>query len=118
DIGETTILYHQPALSLESYEVCAVHGDSPPGATVTVRFSTDRIEVENPGTGVPPDQVDRLGDRFFRGAGQSQPGSGLGLSIVQRIASRHGLSVGLSNKVGNNSVQGFVVTLRPANVAG
>src|SRR3546814_6139277 len=35
------------------------------GATVIVRFDVDQIEVENPGNGVPPEQIKRLGDRFL-----------------------------------------------------
>jgi len=34
-----------------------------------------------------------LGERFFRPPGQQAPGSGLGLSIVKRIASIHGFLV-------------------------
>jgi signal transduction histidine kinase len=32
-------------------------------------------------------------DRFYRAAGTEETGSGLGLSIVQRIAQAHGASV-------------------------
>ncbi|MDD2713774.1 MAG: two-component sensor histidine kinase, partial [Simplicispira sp.] len=35
----------------------------------------------------------RLGERFFRVLGTGQSGSGLGWSIVQRIARLHGLRV-------------------------
>lgn len=42
--------------------------------------------------------MQRLGDRFYRPAGQDQLGSGLGLSIVRRIAQLHGLSVDIDNR--------------------
>ncbi|WP_436310903.1 ATP-binding protein [Variovorax sp. LjRoot130] len=35
----------------------------------------------------------RLGERFYRPAGQQEGGSGLGVSIARRIAELHGLEV-------------------------
>jgi two-component system sensor histidine kinase QseC len=48
------------------------------------------IEVADAGRGVPPELLPRLGQRFQRASDASEPGSGLGLSIVQRIAVMHG----------------------------
>ena len=47
------------------------------------------LAVEDNGPGVPPEWVERLGERFFRVPGSQEQGSGLGLAIVQRIAERH-----------------------------
>ncbi len=63
------------------------------GKKVHVRVAPDRITVEDDGPGVAPAQLARLGDRFYRPPGQAQAGSGLGLSIVKRIADLHGLAV-------------------------
>ena len=49
-----------------------------------------RLAVRDDGPGVPPEQRQRLGERFFRVLGTGQPGNGLGLSIVARIAALHG----------------------------
>ncbi len=49
--------------------------------------------VEDSGPGLAPEQLQRLGERFFRVVGTNQPGSGLGWSIVTRIAKQHGLTV-------------------------
>ncbi|WP_295528724.1 ATP-binding protein [uncultured Pseudacidovorax sp.] len=49
-----------------------------------------RLAVRDDGPGVPPAQRRRLGERFFRVLGSGQPGNGLGLSIVTRIAALHG----------------------------
>lgn len=45
--------------------------------------------VEDDGPGVPAALLGRLGDRFFRALGTGREGSGLGLSIVKRIAEIH-----------------------------
>ncbi|MCU0814798.1 MAG: hypothetical protein MUC32_11055 [Burkholderiaceae bacterium] len=37
--------------------------------------------------------LDRLGERFYRPEGQAESGSGLGVSIVRRIAALYGLQV-------------------------
>jgi two-component system sensor histidine kinase QseC len=68
------------------------------GTKVVVRVAPDRIVVEDDGPGVAPAVLARLGDRFHRPAGQTQAGSGLGLSIVQRIAQLHGLAVHYANR--------------------
>jgi two-component system sensor histidine kinase QseC len=50
----------------------------------------------------------RLGDRFYRPPGQGEPGSGLGLSIVRRIAELHRLEARFENRAQG----GFRATLR------
>ena len=42
------------------------------------------------GPGIPPAERDRVPQRFHRLPGAGEGGSGLGLSIVQRIAEIHG----------------------------
>ena len=48
------------------------------------------FEVEDTGPGIPEAERGRAFDRFYRGAETAEPGAGLGLSIVRRIAERHG----------------------------
>jgi two-component system OmpR family sensor kinase len=48
------------------------------------------LVVADSGPGIPPDERERVLDRFYRRAGQEPPGSGLGLAIVRSIAERHG----------------------------
>ena len=72
---------------------------SPPRTTVRVRTELtathDRIEltVTDRGAGVPANQLQTLGSRFYRALGSGQSGSGLGLSIVKRIAELHAAAV-------------------------
>ena len=53
-----------------------------------------RIAVRDNGPGVDEASRARLTERFFRVLGQGQGGSGLGLSIVRRIAELHGMTLG------------------------
>jgi two-component system sensor histidine kinase QseC len=52
-----------------------------------------RLRVEDSGPGLSEADRARLGERFFRVLGTAQPGSGLGWSIVRRIAAAHGAAV-------------------------
>jgi two-component system, OmpR family, sensor histidine kinase QseC len=49
--------------------------------------------VEDSGPGMAAAQLERLGERFFRVTGSGASGSGLGWSIVRRIAAVHGMTV-------------------------
>jgi two-component system sensor histidine kinase QseC len=70
---------------------------SPDGACVCVqvqRVADGRVmlTVEDSGPGMTPDHMNRLGERFFRVVGSGQSGSGLGWSIVTRIAQMNGIA--------------------------
>ena len=69
------------------------------GSTV-VLFTRDEGEwavvgVEDDGPGIPPDELARVFERFFRGRStrDQQRGSGLGLTVVRRIVEAAGGSV-------------------------
>jgi two-component system sensor histidine kinase QseC len=74
---------------------------SPPLGTVRVRlFCTPqgtRLSVSDEGPGIPTELRQRVFDRFFRAADQSQAGSGLGLAIAKAVADSHGASLSLSD---------------------
>ncbi|MEB6380905.1 two-component system sensor histidine kinase QseC [Leclercia adecarboxylata] len=70
---------------------------SPRGSVVDVTLDSHSFTVRDNGPGIPPDALARIGERFYRPPGQVQTGSGLGLSIVKRIAALHGMRVTLSN---------------------
>jgi two-component system sensor histidine kinase QseC len=67
---------------------------SPSSGTVRVRlFSSSRetrLSVLDDGPGIPAELRQRVFDRFYRVADQSQPGSGLGLAIAKAVADSHG----------------------------
>jgi two-component system sensor histidine kinase QseC len=63
---------------------------SPDGAVIEVRVEQQEgktvLTVEDAGPGMSEADLARLGERFFRVLGHGQTGSGLGWSIVKRIA--------------------------------
>lgn len=80
----------------------------PKGSTIKVILSENCIIVEDNGGGVNETDLPKLGQRFYRPAGQNEKGSGLGLSIVQRIAELHHYQVSLENmKNPNGYIEGF-----------
>jgi two-component system, OmpR family, sensor kinase len=71
-----------------------VAGHTPEGAaatlTATGRDGQVILDVSDDGPGVPPDQLPRIFDRFYRaGVPSRRPGSGLGLAIVAAVAAAH-----------------------------
>lgn len=60
---------------------------------VKITLYSGHLEIEDNGEGVTSDVLQRLGERFYRPPGQEKTGSGLGLSIVKRIAELHNLHV-------------------------
>jgi two-component system OmpR family sensor kinase len=70
----------------------AAHTPEPAAATLTAaeRDGQVVVEVSDEGPGVPPDQLPRIFDRFFRGGAPSRrSGSGLGLAVAAAIAAAH-----------------------------
>jgi two-component system OmpR family sensor kinase len=70
-----------------------VHTPDGTDATITAAQANGAvvIDVADTGPGVPPDQLPRVFDRFYRAGSQDRrPGSGLGLAIVAAIAQAHG----------------------------
>ncbi len=68
------------------------YGCSAPWVQVRWSSAPCTLEVQDAGPGMSQEQIKRLGDRFFR-ADSSREGSGLGWSIIQRMAQREGLKV-------------------------
>jgi len=88
---------------------------TPPGTPIHVstRVTADgraELVVEDEGPGVPPELASTLFERFVRGAGDRGGSFGLGLAIVQAVASSHGGSVTLEPRAGGPGAR-FVVRL-------
>ena len=63
------------------------------GKALTIRlWATNRrvyLEVTDRGPGIPAADLPRVFDKFYRGRGVKERGSGLGLSIVRQVAQEH-----------------------------
>jgi signal transduction histidine kinase len=80
------------------------------GGTIEVRIDVGprevTLSVADEGIGIPPDEHDRIFDRFHRvstGLVHDVKGTGLGLSLVQHIVHAHGGRVSLSSELGEGS---------------
>jgi signal transduction histidine kinase len=114
-------------LTLATIEPCAIHGH--PGVLssvvenlarnaikymgerpirrvelrVVARDRCVRIEVADTGPGIPPSLIDTIFDPHVRGHTHGEPGIGLGLATVKRIAEAHGGKVGVSSRLDEGS---------------
>ncbi len=60
---------------------------SPAGELIEIALHGDELTVRDHGTGISPEDLPYVFDRFYRGAeARRRPGSGLGLAIVRQVA--------------------------------
>jgi signal transduction histidine kinase len=95
---------------------------TPAGGAVTIGADPHeggvRLWVADTGPGIPPDQIDRVFDRFYRldaSRARSSGGTGLGLAIVKSLTEAHGGRVWVASEVDRGST--FTVML-PLAAAG
>lgn len=122
-----------PAIDVDVMEDLVVHGDPEslsrifrnlienvrvhaPGAHATLRACMESdsviVTVQDDGPGVAPEDLSRLCDRFFR-AGLKRPGSGLGLTICQKLVEDLGGTLQFSSELG----RGLAAEVRLAAVS-
>ena len=70
---------------------------TPAGGRVNVQVAENTLTVTDTGLGIPAHERALVLRRFYRLAGQDTQGSGLGLSIVARIAELHGAHLELAD---------------------
>ena len=87
-----------------------------PEGTVTVRVKEEgddiHVEVMDTGIGIPPEDLPRVFDDFFRASNVETKGTGLGLSIAKRIIEAHGGKIWVESPcLGNSIGSKFTCTL-------
>jgi two-component system sensor histidine kinase TctE len=74
---------------------------TPAGGSVTVRTGLKEgrayLSVEDTGPGIPPQERQRVRQRFYRLPNSPGHGSGLGLAIVDEIATLYGASLTITD---------------------
>lgn len=125
-VGQRPIVYDQVSVDKDMISQVIVNLLSnavkytPPGGRVTVETEVDatadivRVTVTDTGVGIPPDEVERVFDKFYRvGANKKQAkGTGLGLNLVKQIVEKvHSGRVFVTSEVGVGSTFGFELPL-------
>ncbi len=81
---------------------------TPDSGRVQLTLKTDAtnafINIRDNGLGIPREEQVYIFDRFYRGRGISESGSGLGLSIAREIAEIHGGSISFVSHEGEGSL--------------
>ncbi len=70
------------------------------------------ISVEDSGIGIPPDQLEKIFDRFYQVANQgdlTKEGTGIGLSLVKKLTELHNGKLEVTSKIGQGTR--FALTL-------
>jgi two-component system phosphate regulon sensor histidine kinase PhoR len=68
------------------------------------------VYVKDDGPGIAPEHLSRIFDRFYRvekSRSKEKGGSGLGLSIVQKIIEAHNSKVSVTSKIGKGTIFAF-----------
>ncbi len=73
--------------------------------SVAVRIEPDEVvfTVSDTGTGIAPENLERVFDRFWQADGPSVGGAGLGLAIARGIVAAHGGTIRAESRVGEGS---------------
>jgi two-component system, OmpR family, heavy metal sensor histidine kinase CusS len=78
------------------------------GGEIQISIATSdgsiEVSVRDPGSGIAPEHLPRVFDRFYRGdKSRSSAGTGLGLSLVKSIVDLHHGSVSIESQVGSGT---------------
>lgn len=98
---------------------------TPDGGTITLDIRTEgervRFSVADTGIGLTPEQIDKLGTKFWRADDEytrSQPGTGLGFSITRSLVEQMGDSIRIQSEVGAGSTFTFSIPIKSGPSAG
>jgi PAS domain S-box-containing protein len=96
-------------------ENAAKYSDPSTPITLGTELKGDQVvfSVSDRGTGIPPDEVDKIFERFYRaeGGGRGSAGTGLGLAICKRIIKAHHGRIWVESTSGTGSCFCFSLPL-------
>jgi len=91
---------------------------SPEGTSISVKAAIEdssvRFDVIDKGRGIPTEKLDRIFDRFEQvdsSDSRVHGGTGLGLTISQRIVNQHGGRIWVASELGKGTTFSFVLPL-------
>ena len=78
-----------------------------------------KVHVKDTGVGIPPDQLNRIFERFFRvekSRSKEKGGTGLGLAIVKHILEAHNTKISVTSSVNKGSIFSFKLPISNQHV--
>jgi signal transduction histidine kinase len=87
---------------------------TPAGGNVSVTAERQgghvRFDVADTGPGIPPGDLPRVFERFYRGSREGEPGgAGLGLAIAKAVVEAHGGGISVKSQEGLGSTFSFIL---------
>lgn len=113
---DSTVMGRQDALERAVVNLLAnAETWSPEGGTIAVVVEGGTVTVLDEGPGFDAGDLPHVFERFYRSdRARTNPGSGLGLSIVEQVVIDHGGSVFAANRTGRDGAEvGFSIPLAP-----
>ena len=81
--------------------------------SATLEADAVRLTVEDRGYGIPPEDLTRVWEKFYRvardGHTKEDESTGLGLAFVREVVEQHGGTVSLESEVGHGSKFSFTL---------
>ncbi len=92
------------------------HDDRPIEIRLTASEADALVEVTDYGPGIPPADIPKIFDRFFRGdSARSTPGTGLGLAIVQSVVEAHNGQISVTSVPARGTTFRIALPLSPTS---
>jgi signal transduction histidine kinase len=101
------VLANAPALAIVVSNLVDNALQHSEGGTIRFSYRDGALRIEDSGSGIAPDALPHVFERFYRVPGARPQGFGLGLAIVKKICDRYGWPITLESQPG----QGTRVTL-------
>jgi two-component system sensor histidine kinase KdpD len=105
------VLIEQVLINLLDNAIKYTPQESPIDLSAEMTRDGLNLAVADRGPGIPPGDLERIFDKFYRAAAIGAPGVGLGLSICRGIVEAHGGRMWAENRPGGGAVFRFVLPM-------